>query len=180
MASEAIQREALESIRWISLAAFMVALFRFGFLFPMFLSAQLTAFLTKFRSSVAPRLITGNNLMNFSSSASLSCHARQAISAKAVLLTNSSSRSDQSRIFFQAKAFFSKRFAHTWSQTSQELMSFTQSSICFSVNFSGSSIIAARILASGFHNSSASLWSLPNSFAIFALAEWFNGILSKP
>ncbi len=98
---------------------------------------------------------------------------RPAISAKAVLLTNSSSRSDQSRIFFQAKTFFSKRFAHTWSQTSQDLMSFTHSFICFSVNFSGSSIIAATILASGvpfFHSSSASLWFLLNSFAIFRMS----------
>lgn len=44
------------------------ALFRFGFLFPKFISAPLTAFLTNFRSSVAPCFKRGKNLMNFSSS----------------------------------------------------------------------------------------------------------------
>ncbi len=111
--------------------------------------------------------------MNFSSSVFLSCHAKQAISAKAALLTNSSFRSDQSMIFCQARGVFSKRFMHTWSQMSQESMSFTHFSICFSVNFSGSSIIAATIFASGIpvlHNSSASLWFFPTSFAIVRIS----------
>jgi len=53
---------------WISFASLRAALFRLGFLFPMFLRAQLTAFFTKFRLSVAPFFINGNNVMNFSSS----------------------------------------------------------------------------------------------------------------
>lgn len=42
---DAIHRAVLEFICWISFATFMAALFRFGFRFPMFLRAQLTAFL---------------------------------------------------------------------------------------------------------------------------------------
>ena len=136
---------------------------------PICRSAQLTAFLTKFLSSVAASRISGNSSINLSSAAFLSYQARQAINEKAALLTNSSSLSDQSITFFQARGFLSNRFIHTWSQTSQESKSFTQPSICASVSFVGSSIIEASIRASAMpvrHNSSASPWSLPSLFAI--------------
>ena len=48
---------------------------------PMLRMAQLTAFLTKLRGSVAPALMTGKSAMNCASEASLSCQALQAMSA---------------------------------------------------------------------------------------------------
>jgi len=157
-------------ISWASLNA---SLLRDGFLFPMFLRAQLTAFFIELRSSNAPLAMTGNKPANRVSSAVLSCQAKQASNPYAVRLTNSSSRLDQSTIFFHASGVFSKRFMQTWSPMSHESMSFTQSSICASVSFSGSSTMAATILASAmpvFHSSSANVWFFPVSFAIFRIS----------
>jgi hypothetical protein len=121
----------------------MAARLSFGFLFPMFRSAQFTAFITKFLSSVAARSMTGNRARNRLSGAALSCHARPAISANDARFTNSSSLCAHSRIFFQTSDVFSKRFMHTPSQTSHESKSTTHVSICLSVTCRGSSIIAA-------------------------------------
>jgi len=46
MASAAIHRAAFESMRWISFAVLIAALFSVAFLLPIFRSAQLTAFFT--------------------------------------------------------------------------------------------------------------------------------------
>jgi len=81
-----------EFSREISFAVLTAALFKRGFLLRCCARAQFTDFFTKFLSSVAPRFMIGRNPVKRTSGASLSCHARQAISAYAARLTNSSSR----------------------------------------------------------------------------------------
>ena len=150
------------------MASSIAALFSSMFLFPMFLSAQLTAFWIDLRSSIAPEAMTGKSAVNCWSVAVLLCHARQAKSPKAVRLTNSSGRCDHSVIFFHANGVFSNRFIQVWSPMSHESMSFTQFSICCSVTFSGSSTIAARMRPSEMpvrQSSSASSWFRPVSLA---------------
>ena len=71
-------------------------------------------------------------------------------------------------IFFHDSGVFSNKFMVIWSSMSHEFMSLTQFSICCSVTFSGSSVMAARIRASAMpvcQSSSAIWWFFPVSLA---------------
>src|SRR3989344_733112 len=141
----------------------MARLFKALLRLPMFLRAQLTAFLTKFRSSVAAFLIKEKNCSKSLSDKVLSCQAISAIRAKAVRLTNSSFRFDQALIFLITCGVLAIS-SLTWSTMSQESKSLTQRSNCASVTFSGSSIYDAKIRASCIPEPQsfwASAWFLP-------------------
>jgi len=169
-ASAAIHLALRESIRWISSAVSMALLFNGRSRFPICRSAQLTAFLTKFRSSVAARTITGRNFSISASVAFLSVQAMRAIRAKAARLTNSSSRSLHSKHLSYAYGVSQYRFMQTWSHRSQESKSEVHSSICRSLTRAGSSTIPARMRASwtpDAQSSSASAWSPRSSPASF-------------
>src|SRR5262249_15174887 len=107
-ASEAIHRAACEFKFAISSAHSIAALLSAVLRLPIWRKAQLTAFFTKCRSSVASRRMMGRNRRNRASGAFLSCTARAATMAKAPRLTNSSSRRLQATAVFHANGALSK------------------------------------------------------------------------
>ncbi len=128
-ASEAIQRaEGFPSAR-ISFASRMAFLFSARFRFPIWRNAQLTAFLTKFLSSLAPRLRWGKNLPKTLSGAALSWTASVAIMTKPARRTNSRSSLHHRTALATAYRVLSNNTPQHESHTAQLSKSFAHRSI---------------------------------------------------
>src|SRR6266571_4056508 len=124
-ASEATHFAVPESILCILIAVDTAALLSLRLRFPICLSAQLTAFLTKFLSSDAPAIMSGRKSMNSLSFARLSWTASSAINTKPALFTNSSSRLHHSLAFATANGVLSNRVPQEPSTISHESKSRT-------------------------------------------------------
>ena len=114
---------------------------------PICRSAQLTAFFTSLRSSMAARRMSGKNRSNRSSGHAFSRTAARAIMEKAQRLTYGSGRRAHARIVRSAAGILPNRSAAK-SHTSQEPRSATQRSRSSVVIRTGSATSTARIRAS--------------------------------
>src|SRR5450759_2058875 len=127
-ASAAIQRADFEPCSRMRSAASIARPLRWRSRFPIWRSAQFTAFRTKLRSSQASRSQRGKKRSNAPSGAFLSRTVSAHMSTKPARLTNSSSPPVHSSALLQARGVRPSSSPHNWSHTSHESMSSTQAS----------------------------------------------------